>query len=75
MPVVLNMYLFQVREHDIWNDLDEHELMQDVGLENTTYVYTKRRVMEIIVKLLETRTNFHGYAYHHRFYVSAFVNI
>ncbi|XVF10986.1 hypothetical protein REPUB_Repub07fG0230200 [Reevesia pubescens] len=49
-----------VRENDIWNDLDEHELMQNVGSDHTTYVYTKRRAMETIVKLLETRTNPHG---------------
>ncbi|XP_022732130.1 uncharacterized protein LOC111286433 isoform X2 [Durio zibethinus] len=49
-----------VQEHNIWNDLDGHELMQDVGLDNPTYVYTKRRAMEKIVKSLETRTNFHG---------------
>ncbi|XWS38706.1 hypothetical protein CRYUN_Cryun19dG0154200 [Craigia yunnanensis] len=49
-----------VREPDIWNDLDGHELMQSVGPDNATYMYTKRRVMEAIIKLLETRTNSHG---------------
>ncbi|XVF13550.1 hypothetical protein REPUB_Repub08aG0217100 [Reevesia pubescens] len=40
-----------VREHDIWNDLDAHELMQNVGPNNTKYVYTKRRdVRELISK-------------------------
>ncbi|KAK8516274.1 hypothetical protein V6N13_046981 [Hibiscus sabdariffa] len=51
---------FWVRENDIWNDLDEHKLMQNVGSDNTTYVHTKRRAMETIAKLLETRTNLHG---------------
>lgn len=69
MLVVLNMFSFQVQDNDIWNSLNGHELMQYVGTNNTTYVYMKRRVMETIVKLLETRTNPHGYAYHHRFYV------
>ncbi|XP_022757755.1 uncharacterized protein LOC111304919 isoform X5 [Durio zibethinus] len=50
----------QVQEPDIWNDLDRHELRQSIGPDNATYVYTKRRVMEAIVKLLETRTNSHG---------------
>ncbi|XP_022757730.1 uncharacterized protein LOC111304919 isoform X3 [Durio zibethinus] len=49
-----------VQEPDIWNDLDRHELRQSIGPDNATYVYTKRRVMEAIVKLLETRTNSHG---------------
>nr|KJB25463.1 hypothetical protein B456_004G193000 [Gossypium raimondii] len=49
-----------VRENDIWNDLDRHNLMQNVGSDHTTYVYMKRRAMETIVKLLETRTNLHG---------------
>ncbi|XVF51909.1 hypothetical protein PTKIN_Ptkin04bG0222600 [Pterospermum kingtungense] len=49
-----------VQENDIWNDLDGHDLMQDVGPDNTTYMYMKRRVMETIVNLLETRTNLHG---------------
>ncbi|KAK9046121.1 hypothetical protein V6N11_052021 [Hibiscus sabdariffa] len=49
-----------VRENDVWNDLDEHKLMQNVVLDHTTYVYTKRRAMETIAKLLETRTNLHG---------------
>nr|KJB25887.1 hypothetical protein B456_004G213700 [Gossypium raimondii]KJB25888.1 hypothetical protein B456_004G213700 [Gossypium raimondii] len=57
---VLNMYMFQVRENDIWNDLDRHNLMQNVGSDHTTYVYMKRRAMETIAKLLETRTNLHG---------------
>ncbi|WRX19069.1 Man1/Src1 [Theobroma cacao] len=48
------------REHDIWNDLDGHELMQNFGPDNATYLYAKRRVMETIVKLLETRINSHG---------------
>ena len=69
------MYLFQVRESDIWNDLGGHELMQSVGPDNATYMYTKRRVMEAIVKLLETRTNSHGYAYYPQFKVSAFGSI
>ncbi|XVE57501.1 hypothetical protein DITRI_Ditri04bG0095700 [Diplodiscus trichospermus] len=49
-----------VQEHDIWNDLVGHELMQDVDPENTTYVHIKRRVMGTIVTLFETRTNFLG---------------
>nr|KJB80525.1 hypothetical protein B456_013G102100 [Gossypium raimondii] len=49
-----------VRENDIWNDLDRHNLMQNVGSDHTTYVYMKRRAMETIAKLLETRTNLHG---------------
>nr|KJB08381.1 hypothetical protein B456_001G079600 [Gossypium raimondii] len=60
MSIVLNMYMFQVRENDIWNDLDRHNLMQNVGSDHTTYVYMKRRAIETIVKLLETRTNLHG---------------
>ncbi|KAK8285413.1 hypothetical protein V6Z11_D08G219400 [Gossypium hirsutum] len=34
--------------------------MQNVGSDHTTYVYVKRRAMETIAKLLETRTNLHG---------------
>ncbi|KAE8724143.1 hypothetical protein F3Y22_tig00010865pilonHSYRG00026 [Hibiscus syriacus] len=49
-----------VRENDMWNDLDEHKSMQNVVSDHTTYVYTKRRAMETIAKLLETRTNLHG---------------
>ncbi|KAG4206332.1 hypothetical protein ERO13_A03G002600v2 [Gossypium hirsutum] len=49
-----------VRENDIWNDLDRHNLMQNVGSDHTTYVYMKRRAMETIAKLLETRANLHG---------------
>ncbi|XP_039072047.1 uncharacterized protein LOC120219295 [Hibiscus syriacus] len=49
-----------VRENDMWNDLDEHKLMQIVVSDHTTYAYTKRRAMETIAKLLETRTNLHG---------------
>ncbi|GMJ16082.1 hypothetical protein like AT5G46560 [Hibiscus trionum] len=49
-----------VRENDVWNDLDEHKLMQNVRSDHTTYVYTKRRAMETIAKLLETRINLHG---------------
>ncbi|XP_021288248.1 uncharacterized protein LOC110419483 isoform X2 [Herrania umbratica] len=48
------------REHDIWNDLDGHELMQNFGPDNATYLSAKQRVMEMIVKLLETRINTHG---------------
>nr|KJB11730.1 hypothetical protein B456_001G276000 [Gossypium raimondii] len=49
-----------VRENDIWNDLDRHNLMQNVGSDHTTHVCMKRKAMETIAKLLETRTNLHG---------------
>ncbi|GMI63940.1 hypothetical protein like AT5G46560 [Hibiscus trionum] len=49
-----------VRENDIWNGLDEYKFMQNVGSDHTTYVHTKRRAMETIAKLLETRTYLHG---------------
>ncbi|XP_039039590.1 uncharacterized protein LOC120177538 isoform X2 [Hibiscus syriacus] len=49
-----------VQENDLWNDLDENKLMQNVGSDHTSYVYTKRKAMETIAKLLETRTNLHG---------------
>lgn len=67
MSIVLKMYMFQVRENDIWNDLDRHNLMQNFGSDHTTFVYMKRRAMETIAKLLETRTNLHGYAYQRLF--------
>ncbi|KAE8731953.1 Vacuolar protein sorting 55 (VPS55) family protein isoform 1 [Hibiscus syriacus] len=49
-----------VQENGLWNDLDEHMLKQNVDSDHTSYVYTKRKAMETIAKLLETRTNLHG---------------
>ncbi|XP_042949587.1 uncharacterized protein LOC122281843 isoform X3 [Carya illinoinensis] len=49
-----------VREDDLWKELNGHELMKNVGLDNATYMYTKQRAMDTVDRLLETRTNLHG---------------
>lgn len=54
--------VFQVPENDIWNDLDGHKLMEHVGSDNAVNIHIKRKTMEIIGKVLESRTNPHGYA-------------
>lgn len=58
----LELYaLFQVQENDIWNDLDRHKLMEHVGSDSAINIYVKRKTMEIIGKVLESRTNPQGY--------------
>ncbi|KAK7854229.1 uncharacterized protein LOC111997914 [Quercus suber] len=49
-----------VREDDIWKELDGHDLVQNVGLDNGTFMYTKQRAMDAVGRLLETRTDPHG---------------
>ncbi|XP_059444771.1 uncharacterized protein LOC132176548 isoform X2 [Corylus avellana] len=51
---------FQVREDDVWKELDGHELMKNVGLDSATYMYAKQRAMDAVGRLLETRTNPRG---------------
>lgn len=53
---------FQAREDEIWGDLDEHKLMEIFGMDSSIYMHTKLRAMEASNRLLETRTNFEGYA-------------
>uniref|UniRef100_A0A6P4BCT5 uncharacterized protein LOC107430471 isoform X2 n=1 Tax=Ziziphus jujuba TaxID=326968 RepID=A0A6P4BCT5_ZIZJJ len=50
-----------VPENDIWNDLDGHKLMEHVGSDNAVNIHIKRKTMEIIGKVLESRTNPHGF--------------
>lgn len=47
---------FQVQEDEIWNRFDHLEQM-----ENALYNYTKQKASELMAKLLEMRTNSHGY--------------
>ncbi|KAM3686792.1 hypothetical protein ACJW31_10G028700 [Castanea mollissima] len=49
-----------VREDDIWNELDGHDLVKNVGLDDGTFLYTKQRAMDAVSRLLETRTDPHG---------------
>ncbi|XP_002528762.2 uncharacterized protein LOC8267179 [Ricinus communis] len=48
------------QDNDIWYDLDGHQLMENFQPDNATYIYAKRKAMEMIVRLLEIRTNSHG---------------
>lgn len=65
---VLGLYMsklyahFQVKEDDIWNDLDGHKLMEHVGSDNAINTYIKQKTMENIGKVLESRKNPQGYA-------------
>ncbi|XP_050264631.1 uncharacterized protein LOC126708752 isoform X3 [Quercus robur] len=49
-----------VREDDIWKELDGHDLVKNVGLDDGTFLYTKQRAMDAVSRLLETRTDPHG---------------
>ena len=51
----------QVREDDIWKELDGHDLLKNVGLDDGTFLYTKQRATDAVSRLLETRTDPHGY--------------
>lgn len=55
---------YQVGEDDLWEELNGHELMKNVDLDKATYMYTKQRVMDAVGRLLEMRTNLHGFAFH-----------
>ncbi|KAJ9135072.1 hypothetical protein P3X46_032291 [Hevea brasiliensis] len=46
-----------VQEDDIWNDIDRHKLMENLMPDNAVNIYTKKRAMDIIDGLFETRTN------------------
>ncbi|KDP22917.1 hypothetical protein JCGZ_01778 [Jatropha curcas] len=48
------------KEDDIWDGLDEHQLMENLKQDSAIYTYAKRRAMEIIGRLLELRTNSYG---------------
>ncbi|XP_038679640.1 uncharacterized protein LOC119980883 isoform X2 [Tripterygium wilfordii] len=48
------------RQSDIWNDLDGHILMDNFGLDNAIWTHTKRKTMETVGKLLESRTTSYG---------------
>lgn len=53
----------------MWNDVDELKMMENLGLENAIYMYTKQRATEMIDGLLETKINHRGYAViHHQLY-------
>lgn len=60
--VVLNITHFQVREDDIWNDFDGHELTKNFESDNAIYLYAKKRTVETVSGHMETRTNSYGYA-------------
>lgn len=65
---VLDLYISklypnsQVKEDDIWKDLDGQKLMEHVGSDNATKTYIKQKTMEIVGKVLESRKNPQGYA-------------
>lgn len=48
------------REDDMWNDLDELKLVGNFGMDESIYMQTKRRALESVGKLLETRATFQG---------------
>ncbi|XP_050231119.1 uncharacterized protein LOC126680111 isoform X2 [Mercurialis annua] len=51
---------FWIQEDDIWNDLERHQLMENLQSDNASYMFTRKRAMEIIDKLLEMRNNSNG---------------
>ena len=60
--------MFQVQEDEVWNDVNEVK-MENLGLENDVYMYTKQRAVETIDRLLEKKINHQGYAaIHHQLY-------
>lgn len=58
----LNNIHRQVEQDDIWNALEEHNLMEHVPPDSAIYSYTKEKMTEFISKVLETRNNSQGYA-------------
>lgn len=49
-----------VQEDEVWNDVDELKMMENLGLENAIDMHTKQRAMEMIDGLLETKINHRG---------------
>ncbi|RVX14450.1 hypothetical protein CK203_017133 [Vitis vinifera] len=49
-----------VQEDEVWNDVDELKMMENLGLENAIDMHTKQRAMEMIDGLLETEINHRG---------------
>lgn len=55
-----NILIFQIQEDKLWNDLDEFKLMENQGLDGPIYMYAKKRAIEMVGELLETRKNDEG---------------
>lgn len=53
---------YQVKEDDIWDDLDGQALVENIGSDNTTFMYAKRKALETIIGLFQTQQNSLGYA-------------
>ncbi|KAF5207659.1 Man1-src1p-carboxy-terminal domain protein [Thalictrum thalictroides] len=49
-----------VQETELWDKLDEHQMKENFGLKNESYVYSKHKAMETIDSSLETRTDLRG---------------
>ncbi|KAM7259719.1 hypothetical protein ACFE04_015460 [Oxalis oulophora] len=49
-----------VSENDIWNDISGDNLIENYVSDNSIYLYTKKRTMETIDRLLETRISSNG---------------
>jgi hypothetical protein len=73
--MLLLVWLWQVQENDIWNDLDKHELAEHVGSDNAIYMFAKERAMETINRMLDTRTNSMGYVLPLRGKLVEFLNV
>ncbi|XP_022159870.1 uncharacterized protein LOC111026156 isoform X2 [Momordica charantia] len=46
-----------VKEDDIWDDLDGQALVENIGSDNTTFMYAKRKALETIIGLFQTQQN------------------
>lgn len=51
-----------MQKDDLWAYSDEHHVMEDYGLDESTYAHAKLRAMETIGKLMERRGYSSGYA-------------
>ncbi|XP_058224339.1 uncharacterized protein LOC131333691 isoform X2 [Rhododendron vialii] len=49
-----------IQEDKLWNDLDEFKLKENQGLDGPIYMYAKKRAIEMVGELLETRKNDEG---------------
>ncbi|KAG8634210.1 uncharacterized protein LOC110604496 isoform X2 [Manihot esculenta] len=49
-----------VQEDEIWNDLDGHQLMENLMPDSAINIFTKKKAMEMLGSLLEMRTNLYG---------------
>lgn len=52
---------YQVKEDDIWDDLDGQALVENIGSDNTTFMYVKSKALQTIGGLFQTRQNSLGY--------------